>query len=70
MKIQAGKYKAIREIDVMKYEALLQVERENNAKKYKNLLQVERDKQKTLLKKLKLALLGSWVLFAVVFSMY
>ena len=56
MKIQAGKHETIREIDVMKYETLLQVERENNAKKYKTLLQVERDKQKTLLKKLKLAL--------------
>ena len=56
MKIQTGKHEAIRQIDVMKYEALLQVERENNAKKYKTLLQVERDKQKTLLKKLKLAL--------------
>jgi hypothetical protein len=70
MKIQAAKHDAIREIDAMKYEALLEVERENTAKKYEALLQDEIDKCKTLLLKLKLALLGSWVFFVFVFSMY
>ncbi|GMY15738.1 hypothetical protein FCV25MIE_10977 [Fagus crenata] len=70
MKIQAAKHDAIREIDAMKYEALLQVERENTAKKYEALLKDEIDKCKTLLLKLKLALLGSWVFFIFVFSMY
>ena len=59
MKIQVAKHDAIREIDEMKYEALLQVEGENTAKKYEALLQDEIDKCKTLLLKLKLALLGS-----------
>ena len=54
----------------MKYEALLEVERENTAKKYEAFLQDEIDKCKTLLLKLKLALLGSWVFFVFVFSMY
>ena len=70
MKIQAAKHDAIREIDAMKYEVLLQVERENTAKKYEALLQDEIDKCKTLLLKLKLALLGSWVFFVFMFSMY
>jgi hypothetical protein len=68
MKIQAAKHDAIKEIDAMK--ALLQVERENTAKKYEALLKDEIDKCKTLLLKLKLALLGSWVFFIFVFSMY
>ena len=59
MKIQAAKHDAIRQIDAMKYEALLQVEKENTAKKYEALLQDEIDKCKTLLLKLKLALLVS-----------
>ena len=70
MKIQATKHDAIREIDAMKYEALLQVERENTAKKYEAFLQDEIDKCKIWLLKLKLALLGSWVFFVFVFSMY
>ena len=44
--------------------------RENIAKKYEALLQDEIDKCKTLLLKLKLVLLGSWVFFVFVFSTY
>ena len=63
MKIQAAKH------DAMKYEALLQVEMENTSK-YEALLQDEIKKYKTMLLKLKLALLESWVFFVFVFSMY